>query len=100
MRWQCSCRGSGLAAAVSNSEWQTRRAAAEALQAIAMVFGPSMDTEAPKNLAKSDEMAKPSSLRASAVLSGNCRYDKVKAVRAAVTEAAAVYAFLQVGVPA
>ncbi|KAK9838021.1 hypothetical protein WJX74_009868 [Apatococcus lobatus] len=87
--------GSGLAAALSSSEWPTRRAAAEALQAVAMAFGPAMDTDPPKNLAKSDEMAKPSSLRATSALSGNCRYDKIRIVRAATNEAAAVYQSLQ-----
>lgn len=90
------CRGSGLAAALSSTEWQTRRAAAEALQAVAMAFGPAMDTDPPKNLAKSDEMAKPSSLRATSALGGNCRHDKIRPVRAAATEAAAVFQSLQV----
>ena len=61
-----------------------------------MAFGPAMDTDPPKNLAKSDEMAKPSSLRANGALSGNCRFDKIRIVRASATEAAAVYQSLQV----
>ena len=89
-------RGSGLAVALASSDWQTRRAAAEALQALAIAFGPALDTEAPKSLGKSDEMAKPSSLRASAALNGNCRYDKVRMVRTAATEASAAYTYVQV----
>ena len=64
-----------------------------------MAFGPAMDTDPPKNLAKSDEMAKPSSLRATSALAGNCRYDKIRIVRAAATEAAAVFQSLQVCAP-
>ncbi|KAK9860343.1 hypothetical protein WJX84_009795, partial [Apatococcus fuscideae] len=90
-----SSGGSGLAVALASSDWQTRRAAAEALQALAIAFGPALDTEAPKSLGKSDEMAKPSSLRASAALNGNCRYDKVRMVRTAATEASAAYTYVQ-----
>lgn len=77
---------------MSSTDWPTRRAAAEALKALAVALGPGLDSPSPAALPAG---AQPASVRAAEALE-RCRFDKVKPVRDAVQEAQAVLLDLQV----
>ncbi|KAL3142427.1 hypothetical protein ABBQ38_002758 [Trebouxia sp. C0009 RCD-2024] len=82
---------SGLVAALPSPDWPTRRAAAEAIKALAVALGPGLDSPGPS---AQPAGALPASLRAAEAL-GRCRFDKVKPVRDTVQEAQAVLLDLQ-----
>lgn len=83
---------SGLVAALRSPDWPVRRAAAEAIKALAIALGPALDS--PGQAAQPAGVQAPS-LRAAEAFE-RCRFDKVRPVREAVQEAQAVLQDLQV----
>lgn len=83
---------SGLVAALKSPDWPVRRAAAEAIKALAIALGPALDS--PGQAAQAAGVQTPS-LRAAEAFE-KCRFDKVRPVREAVQEAQAVLQDLQV----
>lgn len=77
---------------MTHAEWPVRRAAAEAIKALAIALGPGLDGP---GLAALPAGAMSASARAGEALE-KCRFDKVKPVREAVQEAQAVLLDLQV----
>ena len=79
---------------MTHAEWAVRKAAAEAIKALAIALGPGLDSPGPAAL-PADAGAMSASIRAAEALE-KCRFDKVKPVREAVQEAQAVLLDLQV----
>jgi hypothetical protein len=92
---KCVCLptcSSGLVSALSNSDWPIRRAAADAIKALAIALGPELDSPGQAALASGVQSV---SCRAAEALE-KCRFDKVRPVREVVQEAQAVLLDLQV----
>ncbi|KAK9816903.1 hypothetical protein WJX72_006945 [[Myrmecia] bisecta] len=83
---------SGLAAALSSSDWATRKAAAEALKALAIVLGPALESLAAPGSPGRDPKP-PTAVMEQALT--RCKFDKVVPVRKAVGEALGVLTDLQ-----
>jgi len=83
---------SGLVSALSNSDWPIRRAAADAIKALAIALGPDLDSPSQAALTSGVQSV---SCRAAEALE-RCRFDKVRPVREVVQEAQAVLLDLQV----
>lgn len=83
---------SGLVSALSNPDWPIRRAAADAIKALAIVLGPDLDSPSQSPLNSGVQSV---SCRAAEALE-KCRFDKVRPVREVVQEAQAVLLDLQV----
>ncbi|KAL0026027.1 hypothetical protein WJX79_002284 [Trebouxia sp. C0005] len=82
---------SGLVSALSNSDWPIRRAAADAIKALAIALGPDLDSPGQAALSSGAQSV---SCRAAEALE-KCRFDKVRPVREVVQEAQAVLLDLQ-----
>ncbi len=83
---------SGLVSALSNPDWPIRRAAADAVKALAIALGPDLDSPSQPALTSGVQSV---SCRAAEALE-KCRFDKVRPVREVVQEAQAVLLDLQV----
>lgn len=83
---------SGLVSALSNPDWPIRRAAADAIKALAIALGPDLDSPSQAALTSGVQSV---SCRAAEALE-RCRFDKVRPVREVVQEAQAVLLDLQV----
>ncbi|DBB10596.1 TPA: hypothetical protein ACH3X3_007109 [Trebouxia sp. C0006] len=82
---------SGLVSALSNPDWPIRRAAADAMKALAIALGPDLDSPSQAALTSGVQSV---SCRAAEALE-RCRFDKVRPVREVVQEAQAVLLDLQ-----
>ncbi|DBA81597.1 TPA: hypothetical protein ACH3X1_007364 [Trebouxia sp. C0004] len=82
---------SGLVSALSNPDWPIRRAAADAIKALAIALGPDLDSPSQAALTSGVQSV---SCRAAEALE-KCRFDKVRPVREVVQEAQAVLFDLQ-----
>lgn len=83
---------SGLVSGLSNPDWPIRRAAADAIKALAIALGPDLDSPGQAALTSGVQSV---SCRAAEALD-KCRFDKVRPVREVVQEAQAVLLDLQV----